>query len=67
MWIVNRLKKKNYFTYSAGDEKWLIIVKFNYYEPFDYSVGDTLTGWSQIDGNSLRNFLKEKRFKWKEP
>jgi hypothetical protein len=39
-----RLKKKNYFTYSAGDEKWLIIVKFNYYEPFDYSVGDTLTG-----------------------
>jgi len=28
--------------YYAGDEKWLIIVKFDYYEPFAYSVEGAL-------------------------
>jgi hypothetical protein len=36
-------KKKIYFAYSPGDEKWLIIDKFDYYEPFTYSIGDALS------------------------
>jgi cell division protein FtsX len=35
-------RKKIYYAHSAGAEKWFIIVKFDYYELFVYSVGDAL-------------------------
>jgi hypothetical protein len=48
LFTIHTRMKKIYFAYSIVDEKWLIIVKFNYYEPFISSVGNVRTCISTV-------------------
>jgi hypothetical protein len=45
-----RKKKKSILPILLETKKWLIIVKFDYYEPFVYFVGDALNQIKFVNG-----------------